>query len=136
MDLQWHDHYELGDARLDEDHKALLRVMEEVRGAVIAVDRARCLDLLEVLVDTATAHFSREEDLLGALGWQGLPAHVSYHSELLLKVELLNALCEHAAAPAEIEEHFYAMAEFLIDDLLRGDLEFKSFLKAQSAHTT
>ncbi len=129
MDLQWHDYYALGDAQLDDDHKALLRVMEQVRGAVAAADRAGCVSLLDVLMDKAAEHFSREEELLAALGWQGLPEHVSYHGELLLKAEFLRALCERAAEPAEIEEHFCAIAEFLVDDLLRGDLEFKPFLE-------
>ena len=129
MDLEWHDHYALGDPQLDDDHKELLRIMEELRGAVAEVGRTRCADLLELLMDRAAEHFGKEEELLGALGWRGLPAHVAYHSELLLQAEFLKSLCDRSAERAEIEEHFKSIAEFLTDDLLRGDLEFKSFLQ-------
>jgi len=133
VDLEWHDHYELGAPQLDDDHKELLRIMDEARRAVAQGDRTRCAYLLEVLVDKAAEHFGKEEELLGALGWPGLPAHVAYHSELLLQAEFLKSLCERAAERAEIEEHFAAIAEFLIDDLLKGDLEFKSFLREHRA---
>ncbi len=129
MDLEWHDHYALDAAQLDDDHKAMLRIMREVQGAVAAVDRAKCVDLLEALLNKAAEHFGREEELLGGLGWPGLSAHVAYHSELLLQAELLKSLCDRAAERAELEEHFNAIADFVIDDLLRGDLEFKSFLQ-------
>jgi len=129
VDLKWHEYYELGAPQLDDDHKELLRIMEELRGAIAEAGRTRCAPLLEVLMDKAAEHFGKEEELLGALRWPGLPAHVAYHSELLLQAEFLKSLCDRAAEQAEIEEHFDSIAEFLSDDVLRGDLEFKSFLR-------
>jgi hemerythrin-like metal-binding protein len=131
MDLLWRDFYELGVDFIDEDHKRLLHVMQDVGDAVSRVDREESGRLLSLSLAEAKSHFAREEEFLAKVGWPGLEDHKNYHRQLKLMQQAIQAkrICEGIETEHDLQECFGGMARFLVDDVLRGYILFKSYLE-------
>lgn len=128
-DLIWHDFLEIGVDFIDEDHKNLLKIMVDTKSAIEAGDNNKCVILLTSLLKEARDHFSREEKYLFEVKYPDLEKHKIYHKELLIKADTTKRICEGIETEHDLKECFDGMAEFLIDDILRGDIMFKSYLQ-------
>lgn len=129
--LEWIDSFSIGIAPIDEDHKKILQIMQAVQVAVEKNDYALCTSLLDDLVVLGSEHFHREEEYLAGVSYPYIEEHILYHQDLLLKVKAVQAICNNANSQGGLEECFSSMAEFLIDDIIAGDLQFKSYLEAR-----
>lgn len=128
-DLLWHDFLEIGVRFIDEDHKNLLKIMVDTKSAIEEGDNNQCAILLTFLLKEAKDHFSREEEYLFEIKYPDLEKHKTYHKELLIKADTTKRICEGIEAEHDLQECFDGMANFLIDDILRGDIMFKSYLQ-------
>ena len=128
-DLLWHDFLSIGVDFIDNDHKNLLKIMIDTKSAIEAGDNNKCVILLTSLLKEARDHFAREEQYLLDVKYPGLEKHKVYHKELLLKADTTKRICEGIETEHDLKECFDGMADFLIDDILRGDIMFKSYLE-------
>ena len=128
-DLMWHDFLKIGVDFIDDDHKRILNIIQEVKDAINENNLEKCSLLLEILIKEAREHFTREEEYLSEAKYPQLESHKIYHNELIIKAEITKAICEGIEAKHNIEECFESLANFLIDDILRGDISFKSYLE-------
>lgn len=128
-DLLWHDFLSIGVDFIDNDHKQLLNTMVAIKSAIEADDKNKCVTLLTSLLKEARDHFSREEKYLLEVKYPGLEEHKIYHKELLIKADTTKRICEGIETKHDLKECFDGMANFLIDDILRGDIIFKSYLQ-------
>jgi len=128
-DLLWHDFLSIGVDFIDNDHKKLLNIMVDTKSAIEAGDNNKCVKLLSSLLQEARDHFSREEKYLLEVNYPGLEEHKIYHQELLIKADTTKRICEGIETDHDLKECFDGMANFLIDDILRGDIMFKSYLE-------
>lgn len=131
-DLVWHDFLEIGVDFIDDDHRRLLRIMQNIKEAIEDNDFTKCTRLLNKLITEAREHFSREEEYLLKVKYPDLVGHKAYHRELLLQADTTKRICEGTVTDHDLKECFDAMANFLIDDILRGDIQFKSYLEYNS----
>jgi len=127
--LIWHDFFEIGVDFIDEDHKKLLEIMQDTKKAIEVDNYKKCSRLLNSLLKEARDHFTREEEFLYEAKYPGLEEHKKYHKELLIKADTTKRICEGIEKEHNLKECFDSMADFLIDDILRGDIMFKSFLE-------
>lgn len=127
-DLKWHDFLEIGIDFIDNDHRKLLQIMQDTRQAILEDNRGQCVILLNALLKEAGEHFSREERFLYEAKFPGLAEHKMYHEELLLKADTTKRVCEGMETEHDLKTCFDSMANFLIDDILKGDIKFKSYL--------
>ena len=127
--LLWHDFLKIGVDFIDNDHKKLLDIMVSTQMAIDAGDNNKCIVLLTALLKEARDHFSREEAFLLEAKYPDLEEHKLYHKQLLLKADTTKRICEGIEAEHDLKECFDGMATFLIDDILKGDIKFKSFLE-------
>lgn len=128
-DLQWHQFLEIGVKFIDEDHQKLLKIMQDVKRSIEQDNYNECVVLLNALLKEAREHFSREESFLYEAGYPDLEEHKKYHKELLVQADIIKRICEGIETEHDLKECFDGMADFLIDDILRGDIKFKSFLE-------
>ena len=128
-DLEWHEFLEIGVDFIDEDHKRLLAIMREIQQAVNEYDSKKCIVLLTALLKEAREHFAREEHYLEEVKYPELEKHKAYHQQLLSKADTTKRICEGIESEHDLQECFDGMTEFLIDDILRGDIKFKSYLE-------
>lgn len=129
LDLVWHDFFTIGVNFIDNDHKKLLRIMSDIKQAVENANDKECVRLLTLLLREAKAHYDREETYLANVNYPQLDEHKIYHKELLEKVDTTKRICEGIETKHDLKECFDGMAKFLIDDILRGDINFKSYLE-------
>jgi len=129
--LEWIDSFLIGIKVIDDDHKMILAIMQDVQRAVEKNDYSLCTTLLDDLVALGSAHFQREEEYLAKVSYPYIEEHILYHQELLLKVKAVRVICNNANSQGGLEQCFNSMAEFLIDDIIAGDLQFKSYLQAR-----
>lgn len=134
--LVWHDFLEIGVDFIDQDHKHLLAIMQEVQSAIIQHDFEACAKLLASLLVEAADHFHREEAFLAEAKYPGLAKHREYHAELLTQAERVKKICENTETAHDVQACFKGMARFLIDDILKGDVQFKSYLEHEGVIKT
>ena len=128
-DLEWHKFLEIGVDFIDDDHKHLLGIMLKIKQAVQESNHSECSSLLDQLLKFAHEHFTREEDFLKSVKYPELENHKIYHQKLLEKAITIKRICAGIESDHDLNECFDNMANFLIDDILRGDIHFKSYLE-------
>ena len=129
--LEWLESFTIGIEQIDNDHKEILKIMRSIKDAIENERYEECVELLNDLVDLAMAHFLREEEYLAKVSYPYIEEHIHYHQELLLKVKSVKVICTEFDHQDGLEKCFNGMATFLIDDIIAGDLKFKSYLEAR-----
>ena len=127
--FEWSTVFEIGVPEIDHDHQSMVSITNEVREALSAARYEQASRLVDRLLEASKAHFRREESLLSQLGFSRLSGHVRYHAGLLEKAQKVRQVCEDAAGKAAIQDCYDEMLSFLVDDIVRGDYDFKSFLE-------
>lgn len=129
MKLEWLDTFELKVPEIDGDHRAMLDLMKSVQSAAKVGDRPRVEDYLDRLLVFAGSHFAREEALLEGWNYPEIKKHATYHAKLLERAEAVRQNCAQIETPEAFEECCEEMLSFLVEDVVRGDMELKSFLE-------
>ena len=133
-ELKWRDSYEIGVNFIDEDHKGLLNIILELQKEIEVGDPSNVYVLLNKFINETKAHFSKEEAFLDKTNYPGLRKHKAYHKELLEKIETSKNKLETMKEKKDLKRHFDSMARFVFDDILQGDINFKSYLEHEG-HT-
>jgi hemerythrin len=133
-ELKWRDSYDIGINFIDEDHKHLLNIMLDIKKEIETGDFSKTTMSLNDFIKEVKAHFSREETFLNETRYPGLRKHKLYHKELLVKIETAKDKLESMEEKKDIKRHFDSIARFVFDDILQGDINFKSYLEHEG-HT-
>ena len=128
MSIESIENYLIGLPEIDDDHRHLVQRINRIGAEIDEASYALCVELFESLEAAAAAHFAREEDILDRLRYPEIERHREYHAELIRRVRELRRLGEGKVAKDALFQRFAEMADFVVDDIIRGDLEFKSFL--------
>ena len=118
---------------IDAEHRKIVESINGVSEAIHAGEYDRCAQLLNDFLTICQDHFATEERLLEELGYPGLHDHAVFHKELILKAKAAKTLCMDMNAPDSIQRCFDEMATLLVEDVVKGDLQFVSFLIDQGA---
>ena len=128
MKIEFLDTLRTGHPTIDAEHLKIVNAINNVSEAILAGEYDRCPELLDIFMQTCISHFKSEEQLLARLGYPGLADHSVFHSELVLKAKSVRVLCMDRDRDDSIRRCFDEMATLLIEDVVRGDLQFVSFL--------
>lgn len=118
----------LGVPEIDDEHLHLVDMANRISDDLEEGSYELCVDLFEEFLTAAEAHFRTEEALLERLGYPRLAQHVAYHDELVARVRKLKELGYQKTGKAAILQHYEQMAAFVIDDIIRGDMELLPYL--------
>lgn len=78
--IAWDDRFSVGNADLDEDHKILLDLVNQIHQSYAkGIGRRGLETVLELLTEYTDGHFEREEAFMESLGYPGLEEHRSAH---------------------------------------------------------
>lgn len=113
---------------IDDEHREIVDSINGVSAAIKAGKYDLCADLLDDFLNICIRHFQTEEQLLAELGYPGLHDHAVFHKELIIKAKAVKALCMDMNSPDSIDRCFNEMATLLIEDVVKGDMQFVSFL--------
>jgi hemerythrin len=132
--LSWKDDYSVGVQALDEDHKRLLFLINNLDTAAhyrtdMAFERQA---LNEVLAYTKT-HFAREEELMRKHDYADYDAHKKQHEAMIAKVNELAQRYEYDR-DGTIEELLKYLREWLIHHILGTDKGYRDHFNSQGVH--
>ena len=115
---------------LDRDHQELMQQIDKIAAVIDGNDDGRCAKLTPEMIKFAKQHFTREEALLIKVGYPDVKKHAAHHQNLDHKMETILELAamadENSLAGEKLKS---ALKFFLADDIIDGDLDFKSFVK-------
>lgn len=115
---------------IDEEHQSLLDLINEGWRAAEEGDTVHVGGLLPVLASLRQRlqeHFEHEEAMMAEMNYPGLQAHAVRHWTALVQLCSLELrVTETGAVDRGV---LYAMLTALIDDILRADIPFKTFLQ-------
>lgn len=136
MHIEMLDTFLTGHPVIDGEHKKIVNAINSVADAVAAGEYERCAVLLDDFLEICADHFKSEEALLASMNYPWLEEHAEFHRELLLKAKVVKVLCMDRQRPDSIKRCFEEMATLLIEDVVRGDLQFVSFLMNKGVVTS
>lgn len=132
MKLALMESLKIGHDAIDDDHAEIIDSINAIsRKATRGDDQAAMQPLLEQFLCTCEAHFRKEEGILESAGYPLLAEHTAYHDDMLIKARTAQHRCITADSHDDCLSHLEKMMEFLVDDIVRSDMGFASYLQAQ-----
>jgi hemerythrin len=126
--VEWRDEYSVGIASIDEQHKRLLNLINQLQTAAhyhteeAFVDRA-----LDELVDYTKTHFGYEEGLMEQNGYPDLEAHKGEHQAMIKQVG--ESIERYKSDPDQtIEDIVQYLKKWLINHINGTDKGYSGFL--------
>jgi hemerythrin len=125
--LRWTDRFSVGVPELDEDHRALVCLVNEACAAWTARERGRLRTIMDSLNELAAAHFEREEGVLRSLPeYRLLASHVDEHQNRLRQLE---AIQKQVSEPG-VQLESVPLSDKLINWFVRQTIGHDSAIKA------
>lgn len=116
-------------APIDGEHQSMIDDLNAgwtVFGPDASVPFTRFAPAFAALKRDMRHHFAHEEAEMASLSYPGLAEHKAQHRTVMLKLEKIEA--DAVARGVVNRDVMYALLDALIDDVLRADLPFKTFL--------
>ncbi len=91
--LVWREQYSVGVPRMDQQHKKLIGILNQLFDAMMNHHAFEVTEpLVKQLVEYTQTHFADEEALMAATGFPGLNEHREQHRRLIERVQKQVAL--------------------------------------------
>jgi len=126
--LEFKTSYLTGNESIDKEHKILFELINSIYDAIIDGDIKLCEDLFITFHKQTTRHFKTEELILAQSNYPDIEEHRIYHKKLLIMARETSQKCQNMSDKVNLLKCFDELIQFFIDDVVSGDLEFKSHL--------
>ncbi len=129
MFIQWRDIYKVGVEEIDEQHKKLFDIVNDLHeGVSCGAAQANLNSIFGQLMEYAVDHFSNEESLLEKTNYPNTQNHKNEHEAFIAKINH----CQHKSKMGHLLISM-RLLDFLkiriIDHNLGADQEYAQFLK-------
>ena len=126
--FKWKDGYSVGIDSIDQQHKKLLQLINQLQTAVdYSTGEEFEREALDELVDYTKTHFTYEEGLMEQNGYPDFEPHKAQHAEMINKVEEVLAEYDRDADTAMSNAVEY-LKNWLINHINGTDKQYNSFL--------
>ncbi|MBI3443966.1 MAG: hemerythrin family protein [Magnetospirillum sp.] len=134
MMIQWQTRYETGITDIDDDHRRLVALINDLDSALAQDgDMGLVGRVIDALVEYADYHFSREEALMAEAGFDDLAGHVESHADFgqflgaMVGGCILNPSRETAARIIDY------LQEWLVDHILVEDMKYVPLVRGRAS---
>ena len=119
--FEWNESLSVHDVLIDEDHKILIGMVNELHDAAdLGKDYITLSGILERLAAYTREHFQREEDLMQSIAYPRYKAHKEQHRKLLERVTDLQQELNRAREMVALETaellRFWLSSHILLSD--------------------
>lgn len=133
MPIAWRDAMALGEAKVDEDHKKYVALINATENFAGQGQYAPISLVLQKLTDLNVQHFAREEALMANVGYLDIDAHKALHEQFSKKVKVLSEKFS-ATSSAPEQKQISAVVVSVLNDyfmnhILKEDLKLKPFMR-------
>lgn len=133
MFYQWNDSMSVGVPLIDNDHKALIHLINRLHESVAAGDAYDALDdLLNRLVDYIDIHFTREERVMDACGYPEAAGHREEHAGFVDYIKGLRESFTAETAPNLAGDLAAYLKEWLNHHILIQDMAYRSYAEGNA----
>lgn len=128
--LTWSDGYSVGVKSMDEQHKGLVKALNDLHAAMMtAKDRSVTGDLLRTLVHYTQQHFAAEESLMRRTGYPEFAAHCGKHKDLTGQVMKFVGRYERGEIAVNVDLLMF-LRDWLMSHIQKSDREYGPWLNA------
>lgn len=129
--VAWSDDYSVGIQEIDEQHKRLLALINELYTALAQKqNRDKMSQVLGELVDYTKVHFAVEESLMRLFDYKDYAAHKTIHDDIVSKV--LGFQSRFNAGDDKVGmELLMFLKDWLINHIQKVDTQYSSHLTKQ-----
>ena len=119
--IEWSDQLSVGIEEIDEQHKVLVNLANELNDAIINLHgREKSVSILNELIEYTRIHFAVEESLMRILDYPDYQTHKQHHEELVAEVRELQRKVndEHKSISFELLQF---LKKWLINHIIHED---------------
>ena len=127
--LEWSPAFELGVREFDDEHRKLFELVNDVGSSIEARDYPRCHALSDQFISAFERHMADEESMLVRVGFPDIQAHQALHARLKSEAQALRTACDAPGDGRLMKACHERMLNCLIDDVVGGDSQFKSYIE-------
>lgn len=128
--MVWQQDWEMGDVRLDSQHKAMVRAINHL---AVRLEEGRSREgvnrSISFLMVYVELHFREEEEAMERSGYPSRVAHVEQHRECARRIEALLESWRNGA-PGTLSDLVSFFNFWLADHLGDADRRFSEFLRS------
>lgn len=130
MTIVWRPELSVGNEIIDDDHKALIEVINKYQGAVDSMDHEAIKEVFEELFKYTEEHFEREEKLQQAVHYPYYRSHQELHRQLINKlVDINEAFLNETQQNGSFEMTRQLLRRWLIDHIIKEDLKMAPYVR-------
>lgn len=128
--MTWRNQYSVGVETLDNQHKAMLRILNEVHAASLRGKAQEVAGPLLIQLDSlASEHFSTEERLMESTAFPGLAEHRAKHREMAGKIAELASRHEKRDTAVNLQL-LYFVRDYQTKHMQNEDQEYARWVAA------
>jgi hemerythrin-like metal-binding protein len=133
--MLWNQEMGVGVQELDEDHKELVTLLNEVEDATATGQRRDSInEIVDRLMESVKTHFAREEAFLVEFGYPGAAAHQCEH-DLMLRTGLeLQARFRSDSSPMISLESVSSLRSWLDNHIQGADRQYGPHLNTHGVY--
>ncbi|MGA3371229.1 MAG: bacteriohemerythrin [Terracidiphilus sp.] len=132
--ISWEPELSVGVKELDDDHRELIGMLNEIHATANGRQNQGLSDLVERVVASAKAHFAHEERLLDEAGYPEADAHYKEHDRMIAKALSVQAAFRCGSPCALSQEFFDFLRDWLIHHIRECDKSYGPSLNAKGIH--
>lgn len=134
--LEWNDQLNLGVKQIDEQHKWLVHLTNNLRSAIVSkMENDILLDICRELVDFTDYHFRDEEALMEQHGYDGLASQRKEHDHIRNNIRGFLERLEKGESVAA-ERLLEALREWLVKHMANSDMRLARHIRSQDTEST
>jgi len=127
--LHWRDNMSVGVEAVDNDHKHLVDLLNQLHFLVLAgADRPSVGEVLEELMHYTEYHFDREETLMRSSDYPGLEEHQTCHRELARRLLEYKKTFDDRPESFDATAFYDFLSEWLVVHVLEKDMKYKPYV--------
>ncbi|MGN0728519.1 bacteriohemerythrin [Treponema sp.] len=131
--IEWSDSYILGIPEIDNQHKKLVQIANELYDAALGSDEnysSEMEKILKKLTDYTVYHFSSEENFMRAHEYIGSDAHKTAHDNFVNEVNY--QIKKLSADKKEDGQRFYSyIVGWVLNHIAKADRVWANFVKSK-----
>jgi hemerythrin-like metal-binding protein len=133
--MQWNEKMSVGVAALDNDHKKLVDLVNQLYDAIQAGKGNDALGkILDGLINYTVFHFKNEEQLFAKTGYPASEGHKKEHEDLTKQVLAVQAKFKSGAAGTLTLEVMNFLRNWLITHIQGSDKKYGPHLNGKGVH--
>lgn len=133
--IKWRDNYDIGFKEVDEQHKQLVSIINELYEAQsTGTSKIVIGESLDKVIDYTRYHFESEEKYMKNYNYPGLDQHKKEHIDLINQAENLKKEFTNNNLLLSLKTLDF-LKDWLINHILGSDKEFGEYVRQQEIGT-